>query len=92
MKNSPAGTVRSPSGPWIDELRVESDQHGREVGGRIAVRDRAADRAAVAHLRIADQPRRVRENRAVLLEQRVVLEVVVPGERPDRELSPASRT
>ena len=50
-----------------DELRAEREHHGRQVGGRVAVGERAADRAAMAHLRVADLPGRVRDDRAVLL-------------------------
>jgi hypothetical protein len=39
----------------------------------------------MAHLWVADQPCRVRDERAVLLQQRVVVQVVVPGERADRD-------
>ena len=42
-------------------------QRGRIVGVRIVVGDRAADRAAMAHRRIADQAGEMRERRDVLL-------------------------
>ena len=45
--------VRAPH----DQLGIEREHHGRQVGGRIAVRERTADRAAVPHLRIADHAR-----------------------------------
>ena len=91
-KNSAAGTVRSPSGPAIDELRAEREDHGREVGRRVAVGERAADRAAMAHLRIADQAGGVRDDRAVLLDQRVVRIALYRVSAPIASHSPASRT
>ena len=56
-----------------------------QVRRGIAVRERAADRAAMPHLRIADQSGGVRDERVVLLDQRVVADVVVPRQRTDRE-------
>ena len=50
------------------------------------MRDGAADRAAMPHLWIADEPRRMRDDRAVLLHERVVRQVVMTCERPDRQL------
>ena len=44
-----------------DESRVERDEHGRQIGRRIGVRDVAADRAAVPDGRIADDRRRLGE-------------------------------
>ena len=74
------------SGPAIDELGVEREHHRRQVGGGVAVGERAADRAAVAHLRVADQPGRVRDDRAVLLRRADRLEDrLVPRQRADRE-------
>ncbi len=46
---------------------------------------RAADRAAMPHLRIADQPGGVRHERVVLLDERRRGEVVVPRQRADRK-------
>ena len=51
------------------ERRAEREQRGRQVGGRVAVGDRAADRAAVAHLRVADLAGGVLQQRHVLGEQ-----------------------
>ena len=72
--------------PGDVDLAVEREQHRRQVRGRIAVRERAADRAAMAHLRIADQAGRVRDERAVLLHERRRRDVVVARQRADREL------
>ncbi len=85
VKNSAAGIVRSPSGPAGDELRVEREHHGAEVGSRIGVGDRAADRAAVANLRVADQLHRPRDQRAAGRQHRIADERGVPGERADRD-------
>ena len=48
--------------------------------------DRATDRAAVTHLRVADVAGRVLQQRGVLGEQVGVLDVVVPGERADGDV------
>ena len=58
--------------PGDHELGFQREHHRRQVGGRVAVGERAADRAAVAHLRVADQPGRVRDDRAVLLHERIL--------------------
>ena len=47
--------------------------------------ERAADRAAVTHLRVADFTGRRREQRDRLGEQRAVLHVVMAGEAADRD-------
>ena len=68
-----AGEELPPGSPLAarsarDELRVEREDHRREVGGRIAVRERAADRPAMTNLRVADLAGGVRDDRAVLAE------------------------
>ncbi len=68
VKKSACGDPPLAVGAGDDELGVESEQHAGHVGGGIAVADRAADRAAMADLGIADQPRRVRDDPAVLLQ------------------------
>ena len=60
VKKCAASIVRSPRGPTTD-ARAERDEHGRQVGRGIRVRDVAADRPAVSNRRIADQSRRLRE-------------------------------
>jgi hypothetical protein len=74
-----------PTRSLRDELGVERQQDGRHVAGRVTVRDRSADRAHVADLRIADLTRRVCDDRAELLERFGVRDVVMPRERPDRD-------
>ena len=55
----------------------------RIVGVRIVVGDRAADGAAMAHRRIADQARELGERRDVLLDDRRGRDVDVAGEGAD---------
>ena len=69
-----------------DHLRVEREEDGGEIGGRIAVGDRPSDRPAVSHLRIADLARGEGHDRAVLLEQRSVADVLVPRDGADRDV------
>ena len=52
-----------------DHGGVQREQHGWEVGGGVGVRDRAADRAPVPDLRVADLARGVREQRHLTGEQ-----------------------
>ncbi len=47
--------------------------------------DRAADRAAVAHLWVADERGGLSDQRAVLREHRVADELRMPSERADRD-------
>ena len=68
------------------ELGVEREHHGREVGRRVAVRERAADRAAMPHLRVADLAGGRGDDRAVLLEERIAVHGGMSRERADREL------
>ncbi len=56
-----------------DQLGVERQQDRGRVGGRVAVGDRAADRPAVAHLRVADRAHRLGENRALGPQELVVV-------------------
>ena len=87
VKKSAAATVRSPSGPAITNSASEREHHRRQVGRRVAVGERAADRAAMPHLRVADHARRRRDDRAVLLDERVAVhDRLVARQRPDREL------
>ena len=53
-KKSRAFTTRQPFGPFDVDLGVERQHHRRVVGRRIGVREAAAERAAIADLRIAD--------------------------------------
>ena len=44
--------------------RARSDHHGQVVGGRVGVRDAAADRAAVSNLDVGDERGRFAQERA----------------------------
>jgi hypothetical protein len=68
-------------------LGIERQHHGRVVGGRIGMRQAAADRPAVPHLRIADGPRRRRPARRTARAAGRRGDVVVDGRRAD--LDPA---
>ena len=85
VKNSVAGIVRSPSGPARDELGVEREENRAEVARGVGVRDRAADRAAMAHLGVADVRGDLWDHGAVPGEHGVAHELGVPGERADRD-------
>ena len=57
-KNSAAGTGRTPLASRDLDLGVQGDGDGRVLRRGIGVRERTADRAAVADLEVADQRRR----------------------------------
>ena len=57
-----------------------------ELGGRIGVGERAADRAAMPHLRITDVAGSVGEERDVLGEHRRLLDIHVSGESTDGDV------
>ena len=69
-----------------DVGRAERQRRRRQVGRRVGVGDRPADRAPVAHLRVADVAGRVGEQRDVLGEHVGLLDVHVPGERADGDV------
>ena len=73
-----------PSCSSHDEVGVERQQDRGEIGGRVPVRNRAADRAAMTNLRVADQRGRVGDQRAMRSEHRVADERRVARERADR--------
>ena len=76
-----------------DQLAVEREDHRGQVRRRIAVGERAADRSAVAHLRVADLAGRVRDDRAVLpQERRPRRHPRGASARRSRSWSPSSRT
>src|SRR6185436_495034 len=61
-------------------------EHGRGVvGGRVGMGERAADRAAVAHLRVADPGGEAGEARNALAHHGRIGDLVVGGERADRQ-------
>jgi hypothetical protein len=74
--------------PASDELRVEGEDDRREIGRRVAVSDRAADRPPVPYLRIADLAGGERHDRALLLQERRPGDVRMPGQCTDRDAIP----
>ena len=78
--------MRPLAGPaGSDELASSASATGAEVTGRVGVGQRAAERAAVPHLRVGDRRGRLREQRRVLRHQRVVQHLVVGGHRADHD-------
>ena len=65
------------------ERRAQRQHQRRMVVARIAVRDVAADRALVAHLRIGDQPRALDQQRALVLQQLRPDQLVLGRHRAD---------
>ena len=63
-KNSPAGIVRSPSGPSDGQLGVHGQDDGGQLGSRVGVRDAAAHGAAVADRRVRDVPEGLGQQRS----------------------------
>ena len=72
--------------PPDDDAAPEREDHRGQVRRGVAVRQRPAEGAAVADLRVADLARGRAQDRDVLPHHRVVLDVVVPGEPTDGEL------
>ena len=71
-----------------DHERHAQREHGRrQVGRRVGVHERAADRAAVADLPVADETRHVRQQRHPLGQQRGVHDVGMTGGRADRDVA-----
>ena len=68
------------------ERGVEREQRRGKIARGIAVRDRTADRAAVAHLVVADLGRDRAQHTALLGEHVAGLEIAVTGQRADREV------
>ena len=86
VKKSRAGIVRSPAGPCTTSSASSGQQDRPEIRGRVAVRDRAADRAAMADLRVADVRRRGRHRRTAFREDRVDREPCERRQRSDRDV------
>ena len=57
-KKSRAATVRVPAAEAIVQLGIEQQRHHRQLGGRVGMRQAAADRAAVADREMRDVPHR----------------------------------
>ena len=80
------GNLAGAVGALGDIRRAERQRRRRKVGGRIAVRNGPADRAAVAHLRVADVTGGVGQQRDVLGEHRTGLDVHVAGQCADGDV------
>ena len=72
-------------GALHDVRRVEGGRDRGQVRGRVGVRERAAERAAVPHLAVADGGRRGREQRRVPPHQVRGRDLGVCGHRADDE-------
>ena len=86
-KKSPAAISRLAGRPADDQRRVQGQDHRGQVGRGVAVGQRAADRAAVPDLRVADLAGGVREQRQLAGQHVGGGDVVVAGERADREVA-----
>ena len=69
-----------------DDRRAERERGRRIVGGRIVVGERAADRAAVAHMRVADAAGELGERRDRALHDRALADLDVAGHGADDEV------
>ena len=77
--------------PLEDDVRVERGQRGRELGGRIRVREAAAQRAAVTDGWMAHVTGRLGEERSLLLHEGGVRQRGVSHEGTDREATGRNR-
>ena len=82
-KKSLAFTMRAALRLLEVDLRVEREHRRRVVGGRIGVGQAAAERAAIADLRIADLGRGLGDDGTALAQQRRASHVVVRRARAD---------
>ena len=76
-----------PAGAARDQRGVQREQHRGQVRGGVGVRQRAADRAPVPDLRVADLAGRVGEQRQLARQQAGVRHVVVAGQGADRDVA-----
>ncbi len=85
-KKSRAAIVRSPV--WLRQTMVAlaGDQDGGPIRRRVGMRDRAADRAPVADLRVADRRGDVVEERVRVADDRRLVDLAVRGTRADRQV------
>ena len=91
MKNSAAAISRRPAGPWTTSVRIQRQHRRRQVGRRVGVGERAADRAAVADLRVADRPAACGEQWRLGGQQRGPRRRRVTGQRADRDVVAVQR-
>ena len=84
-KSSSALDERPPRARADVEARVERGQRDRQLGGRVGVGDRAADRAAVADRRVGDVGDGAGEQRPATRDDARALERRLAGERADAQ-------
>ena len=86
MKKSARRDLALAGAAAADERRPGGEEDRRPVGRRVGVGARAADRAPVADLRVADPARRVDEDRVAGADGRVLEDLAVgrPGADPQR--------
>ena len=87
LEELPGGDLAAAGGAARDQRGVEHEDHRRQVARGVGVHQRAADRAAVADLRVADLAGGVGEQRQLAAEQAGVRHVVMGGEGPDRDVA-----
>ena len=84
-KKSSIATRRSPSARGDHDLAAVGERDRAELGRGVGVAEAAAERAPVAHPRVADLARRLRRQRQLRAELRAALELAMTGERPERD-------
>ena len=84
-KKSAASIQRSPRTDCARSLAAEREHDGRHFGGRIGMREVAADGAAVADLRMRDVRQRLVDERQVARGGGVALEVAIARQRTDAQ-------
>ena len=82
-KKSAASTQRSPPARCRRKRALQRHGQRRQLGGRIGVRQAAAEGAAVADLRVGDERHRLVEQRRRLGHQRVALQPALPRQGAD---------
>ena len=91
MEEVGGGDGALPPGPRATKVASSASSAAGQVGRGVAVRDRPAERAAVADLVVADLGGDGAEHAALRAEHVARLEVAVAGERADREVVAARR-
>ena len=82
------GDHPGPLGAPRGHLAIQRHQDRGQLRGRVGVGDAAADRAAVADLRVAHEPERVPKQRAALGHLRRAFRGALPGEGADAQRAP----
>ena len=78
-----AGAVGAPG----DHGGIQGEQHGGQVGGRVGVDERAAEGAAVAHLRVAHLAGGVRQQRQLGRQQAGARHLVMTGQGANGDMA-----